>query len=73
MMVPYKVDTGSNGNVMPLQIYKNLFLKITNEQLVANNNKYILLKTCNKLTTMQLGTCTVEIEHKNNRKNVEFL
>ena len=26
VVVPYKVDTGSNGNIMPLHIYKNCFL-----------------------------------------------
>ena len=44
IMVPYKVDTGSDGNIMPLHIFKKLFPKITNEQLVANKNKNILLK-----------------------------
>ena len=32
VMVPYKVDTGSDGNIMPLHIYKKLFPIITNEQ-----------------------------------------
>ena len=27
IMVPYKVDTGSDGNIMPLYIYKNYFLQ----------------------------------------------
>ena len=27
IMVPYNVDTGSNGNTMPLLIHKNHFLK----------------------------------------------
>ena len=26
IIVPYKEDTGSNGNIMPLHIYKNYFL-----------------------------------------------
>ena len=42
MMVPYMVDTGSNGNIMPLHIYKKLFARIPNEQLAATKN--ILLK-----------------------------
>ena len=25
VIVSYKVDTGSNGNIMPLHIYKNYF------------------------------------------------
>ena len=35
VIVPYKVDTDSIGNIMPLHIYKNVFPKITNEQLVV--------------------------------------
>ena len=34
-MVLYKVDTDSDGNIMPLHIYKQLFPMIINEQLVA--------------------------------------
>ena len=44
IMVPYKVETGNNGNIMPLHIYKELFHEITNKQLAATKNKNILLK-----------------------------
>ena len=44
-MVPYKVDTGSNGNIMPLHIYKkNLFPKINNEQLAATKKQQYTIK-----------------------------
>ena len=43
-LVPYKIDTGSNGNIMPLHVYKELFPKATTEQL-ATTKKNILLKT----------------------------
>ena len=33
IVVPYKVDTGSEGNIMPLFIFKKLFKNITEEQL----------------------------------------
>ena len=49
IMVPYNVDMGSDGNIMPLHIYKKLFPKITNEQLAATKNKNILLKCMTKL------------------------
>ena len=44
----YKVDTGSDGNIMPLHIYKKLFPRITSEQLEATKNKSVQLKTYNK-------------------------
>ena len=31
--VPYKIDTGSEGNIMPLYIFKKLFKITTEEQL----------------------------------------
>ena len=72
IMVPYKADTGNDGNIMPLHIYKKLFPKITNEQLVATENKNILLKMYNKTTVTQLDAYTVEVEHKNNKKKCRF-
>ena len=50
VMVPYKVDTDSDGNIMPLHIYKKLFPKVTNEQFAATKNNNILSKTYNKTT-----------------------
>ena len=38
-MVPYKEDTGSNKNILPLHIHKRLFPGVTKEQLVATKNK----------------------------------
>ena len=33
--VPYKIDTDSEGNIMPLYIFKKLFKNMTEEQLKA--------------------------------------
>ena len=30
MVIPYKIDTGSDGNIMPWHIFKKLFPKVTN-------------------------------------------
>ena len=50
-MVPYKIDTGSNGNIMPLNMYKKLFPSKKNEELVRTKNKNVLLKCTTKLKT----------------------
>ena len=34
--VPCEVDTGSDGSIMPLQIYKRLFSREAKEQLAAS-------------------------------------
>ena len=51
---------------------KKMFPKITNEQLAATKIENILLKMYNRTSITQLGTCTVEVEHKNNRKKCNF-
>ena len=71
-IVPYKVDTGSHGNIMPLHIYKKLFPRINNEKLAPTKNESIQLKAYNKTTITQLCTCTVEIEYKNKKKMCTF-
>ena len=53
IMATYKIDTGSDGNIMPLHMYKQLFPNTTNEQLAATKNKHVLLKTYNKTTITQ--------------------
>ena len=35
ILVPYKNDTGNDGNIMPLHVYKTLFPNATNEQLAT--------------------------------------
>ena len=56
IMVPYKIDSGSNGNIMALHMYRKLFPNITNEKLSATKNKNVILKMYNKTTITQLGT-----------------
>ena len=66
IMVLYKIDTGSDGNIMSLHVYKKLFPIITNDRSAATINKNVVLKMYNKTTITQLGTCRVIIEHNNN-------
>ena len=70
--VPYKIDMGSDSNIMPLNIFKKLFPGVTNEWLADTIIKCILLRMYNKTTITQLGTCKVMIKHKNNRKKCQF-
>ena len=70
--MPYKIDKGSNSNIMPVHVFKKLFPDVTNDQLVATVNKHIMLKMYNKSKITQLGTCKIVIEHKNNKKTCQF-
>ena len=70
--IPYKIDMGSDGNIMPMHIFKKLFLGVIHEQQVATINKLILLKMYNETTIIQLDMCRVVVEH-NNKKKCQFL
>ena len=67
--VPYKSDIGSEGNLMPLYIFKRLFKNMLEEQLKRYIKGNIKLKTYNVTHITQLGTCTVLIKFKNLKKN----
>ena len=38
-MMPYEVDTGSDGNIMPFLIYKKLFLRSSGSKKDAKSSK----------------------------------
>ena len=63
--IPYKIDTGSEGNTMPLYIFKKLFKNMSEEQLQGSIKGNIKLTTYNGTHITQLGTCTVSIKFKN--------
>ena len=43
--VPYKIDTGSEGNLMPFYIFKRVFKNMLEEQLKGSIKGNIKLKT----------------------------
>ena len=49
-----------------------MFPEVTKEQLATTKNKHVILKAYNKTTISQLGTCTVLIQHKSNKKRCKF-
>ena len=68
----HKVDTGCDGNIMPLHIYKILFPRATKEQLAAITNTNVQLKTYTRTTATQLGICKIKIEHNNKQRMCNF-
>ena len=69
--VPYKIDTGSEGNSMPLYIYKKI-VQTGSKTTFTKSIKNIKLKTYNSKEIPQLGTCAVQIEFKNVTKHYVF-
>ena len=72
VLVPYEVDTGSDGNIMPLHIYKKLFPWVKKKQPEAKKGEHIKLKAYNSATIMQMGRCKVKVEDKNRVKICSF-
>ena len=70
--IPYKIDTGSEGNIMPLYIFKKLFKDMPEEQLRNSIKSNIKLKMYDRTHITQLGTCTVTIKFKNSKKHCVF-
>ena len=68
--IPYKIDTSSEGNIMPLYIFKKLFKDMLEEQLKGSIKSNIKLKTYNGTHITQLGTCTVTIKFKKFKKSI---
>ena len=71
--IPYKIDTGSEGNLVPLYLYKRLYGHRSIELLKRSIKNNIKLKTYNGMQIKQLGMCTAIIKFKNFKKKCVFL
>ena len=70
--VLYKVDMGSEGNIMLFNIFTKCFSSTTMDQLVATKD-VTQLRTYSCTTITQLGRCKVEIKIMTNAKKCIFL
>ena len=64
--IPYKVDKSSDGNIMPLHLYKKLFPM--QKRTIGGNVLKNQIKMYNKATVTQLGICKVKLEHNSVQK-----
>ena len=71
--VPCKINTGSEGNLMPLYIFKKLSKNMLEEELKGSIKGNRKLKTYNGTHITKLGTCAVIIKFKNLKKKVYSL
>ena len=56
-MCKYKLDTGNDGNLMPIRMSKILFLQTNLEKLNKFTNKEIVLHVYNNSGIPQMGMC----------------
>ena len=72
IIIPYKIDTRSEGNIMPCHIFKRLFKNVTEGELKKTIKRHIKLRTYNKTVITQLDTSVVTINSKNIKKSCVF-
>ena len=72
IVIPYKIDTASKGNIMPWHIFKKLFKNITEDELKKTIKGHIKLRTHNKTIITPLGMCMVTMKFKDNKKRCMF-
>ena len=70
--IPYKIDMGSEGNLMPLYIFQKLFANMREEQLKRSVKGNTRVKRYNGTHITQLGMCAVKIKFKNIKKRCMF-
>ena len=60
----FKIDTGADGNLMPINIFTVLFPKVSLDALSRTINKEVTLFTYNNTPIRQFGTCSVILSFK---------
>ena len=62
----FKVDTGVDGNLMPISMFSQLFLKVSFDALSRTIDKSVTLYAYNNTAIRQFGTCQVRLRFKGN-------
>ena len=60
----FKIDTGADGNLMPITMFVRLFPKMSLETLQKTLESGVTLFTYNNTPIKQFGTCSVRISFK---------
>ena len=60
----FKIDTGADGNLMPIRIFARLFPQVSLDTLSRTVNKSVTLYAYNDTEIRQFGTCSVRLNFK---------
>ena len=69
----HKIDTDSDGNLMPIAMFKMLFSNTTGVDLYKCIDTKVVLCTYNNSFISQMGICKVAIAHKGITFQCRFL
>ena len=68
----YKVDTGIDGNLMPLNMFKVLFQRTSVAEVAQYKYTKVILSTYKNPHIPQLYVCKVKVIHKNKQNPFRF-
>ena len=60
----FKIDTGADGNLMPITMFTKLFPKVSLEALSRMVDKSVTLYAYNNTAIKQFGTCQIRLKFK---------
>ena len=68
----FRVDTGADGNLMPITMFTKLYPKVSLENLAKTIDKGITLYAYNNTPIKQYGACSVKVSFKNRQEICKF-
>ena len=73
MKTHFKVDTGADGNLLPLSEFFKHFPEANLNDLAKTVDPHTKLYAYNNTEIKQLGVCELFVEYKSNRKSVSSM
>ena len=61
--VHVKLDTGATSNLLPYNLFREIFPHVSIKDLFHSIDSNVCLKACNKSSIKQLGTCCLTVRH----------
>ena len=61
--VHVKLDTGASGNLLPYNVFKEIFPHVSVKELHHSIDNNVCLEAYNKSSIKQLGTCHLTVQH----------
>ena len=68
--ISYKIDTGANGNLLPIRVYQQFFPYVTQYQLEQSKKSQTCLEAYNGSEIKQVGACHLKLLFK--KKSFDF-
>ena len=68
----FKVDTGADGNLMPISMFSKIFPKVSLDALGQTINRTVTLYAYNDTEIKQFGTCSVRLSFKKRSQVCNF-